>query len=77
MLQSRRPAFVVRNHLLQIVNTIRLIPDDVFPEKMALLSAIYNLISMIRRRFARIIAIRYIANIINKLETFLTSLHTT
>ena len=77
MLQSRRPAFVVRNHLLQIVNTIRLIPDDVFPEKMALLSAIYNIISMIRRRFARIIAIRYIANIINKLETFLTSLHTT
>ena len=77
MLQSRRPAFVVRNHLLQIVNIIRLIPDDVFPEKMALLSAVYNLISMIRRRFARIIAIRYIANMINKLESFLTSLHTT
>lgn len=76
MIQSRKNAYTIRMFLLQIANTVRDLQEDIFPEKMSILSSIYNLISIIRRRYSRYVAVRYIANMIYKLEKFIMTSYT-
>lgn len=76
MIQTRKNAYSIRMFLLQIANVVRELKEDEFPEKMSILSSIYNLISVIRRRYSRYVAVRYIANMIYKLEQFLMASYT-
>jgi len=76
MIQTRKNAYTIRLFLLQIANVVREVKEDEFPEKMRILSSIYNLISVIRRRYSRYVAVRYIANMIYKLEQFLMASYT-
>ena len=76
MIQSGKNAYTIRMFLLQIASTVRDLQADIFPEKMSILSSIYNLISIIRRRYSRYVAVRYIANMIYKLEKFIMTSYT-
>ena len=73
MIQTRKNAYSIRIYLMQMANLARNIDDNAFPDKMSLLSSIYNLISIIRRRYSRYLAVRYIANMIHMLEKYIIS----
>ena len=70
MIQRRVNSYTIRNHLFKVADIFRMLNDDTFTIKLEIIGRIYELVSMMRRRYNKYIAIRLIANLINQVNTY-------